>query len=210
MSGIGDWLEERAGYKTWKERKRDLLIPNHVNFFYCFGGISLVIILLQVLTGFFMLFFYVPKPEHAFESVLYLNNEVPYGWFVRSMHRWGATLLVATLLTHMFSVFYHRAFRRPRELNWLSGVCMFIIVILFLVTGIILPWNWRGYWLLAIWTDYIGSWPLVGEYLKMPILESFTVGRSFITHVWLLPLFTIIILGFHFKMVKRHGISGPL
>lgn len=204
-----EWLEQRAGLKKYINYKKNILIPNHVNFFYCFGGISFLIILLQVLTGFFMLFFYVPKAEEAFGSVLRMVNEVPFGWFLRNFHRWGATLLMATVITHMFAIFYHGAYKKPRELNWLSGVGMFLIVGLFLITGVILPWNWRGYWLLAIWTDYISSWPVVGEGLIAPILSSFTVGRSYVTHVWLLPAITALILTLHFKMVKRHGISGP-
>ena len=128
---------------------------------------------------------------------------------MRNMHRWGATILIATLITHMANVFYHRAFQRPRELNWLSGFTMLFVIMLFSTTGSILPWNWRSYWLLTIWTDYIGTWPVVGEALKLPILEYFTVGRSFVIHILLLPIVSVILLTFHFKMVKRHGISGP-
>lgn len=207
---LADWLDERMGLKGWIRAKKELPIPLHVNFLYCFGGISLTIILLQVLTGLFMTFFYTPKPEDALKSIVYMSNSIPMGWLIRNMHRWGATLLVATVFTHMITILYHRAYRRPRELNWFSGLGMFIIVLLFSITGTILPWDWRGYWVLVIWTDYVGSWPIIGEYMKGPILESFSVGRSFITHIILLPLLTIILLTFHFKMVKRHGISGPL
>lgn len=209
MSIIG-WLDERAGLKRYWTNKKGLLIPDHVNFFYCFGGISLSIIILQLLTGLFITFFYVPKPEDAFNSILRMSNQVPLGWLMRNMHRWGATVLVATLLTHMFSVFYHRAYQRPRELNWLSGTLLFLIVLIFSITGTILPWNWRSYWVLVIWTDYIGSWPVIGEFLKWPILEYFSVSRSFVIHVLLLPIVVTVLLVFHFKMVKRHGISGPL
>lgn len=209
MSIIG-WLDERAGLKRYWTNKRGLLIPDHVNFFYCFGGISLSIIILQLLTGLFITFFYVPKPEDAFNSILRMSNQVPLGWLMRNMHRWGATVLVATLLTHMFSVFYHRAYQRPRELNWLSGTLLFLIVLIFSITGTILPWNWRSYWVLVIWTDYIGSWPVIGEFLKWPILEYFSVSRSFVIHILLLPIIITVLLVFHFKMVKRHGISGPL
>ncbi|MBI3397690.1 MAG: cytochrome b N-terminal domain-containing protein [Deltaproteobacteria bacterium] len=207
---IADWLEERAGFKRWLNAKLNLAIPDHVNFFYCFGGISLTIIILQLITGIFMIFFYIPKPEEAFDSIIRMSSEVPFGWLARNMHRWGATLLVATLLTHMCSVFYHKAFQRPRELNWLSGFVLLIVVSLFSITGTILPWNWRGYWVLVIWTDYIGTWPIIGEFLKGPMLESFSVGRSFITHILLLPILVTTLLTLHFKMVKRHGISGPL
>lgn len=204
------WLEERTGLKGWIKKKKELPIPVHVNFFYCFGGISFTIILLQLATGLFMAFFYIPKPEDAFNSVLRMSNDVSFGWLVRNMHRWGSTLLVATLLTHIISVFYNRAYQKPRELNWLSGLILFLIVFLFSVTGTILPWDWRGYWVLVIWTDYVGTWPVIGEFLKDPILNSFSVSRSFITHILLLPIITAILLFFHFKMVKRHGISGPL
>ncbi|MBI5286480.1 MAG: cytochrome b N-terminal domain-containing protein, partial [Deltaproteobacteria bacterium] len=207
---IADWLDERTGLKGWWRAKKELPIPAHVNFLYCFGGISLTIIILQVLTGVFMIFFYTPKPQEALNSITYMSENIPLGWLARNMHRWGATLLVATVFTHMITVFYHRAYRRPRELNWLTGIGMFIIVLLFSITGTILPWDWRGYWVLVIWTDYVAIWPIIGEYLQWFMLEGFTVGRSFITHIWLLPALTIVLLAFHFKMVKRHGISGPL
>ena len=207
---LGEWLDERTGIKRYLKYKRELLIPDHVTFFYCFGGISLTILLLQLLTGIFMTFFYVPKPEEAFNSILKMSNEVPLGWLMRNMHRWGATILIATVITHMFNVFYHKAFQKPREFNWLSGFTMFLIVLLFSITGSILPWNWRSYWVLVIWTDYFASWPLIGEHLAAPILEYFSVGRSFIIHILLLPVISAVFLTFHFKMVKRHGISGPL
>lgn len=209
-TNIANWFEERAGIRTWLKKKIELPIPKHVNFFYCFGGISLTIILLQLVTGIFMTFFYTPKPEEAFNSVLYMSNNIPMGWLMRNMHRWGATLLVTTLLTHMLSVFYHKAYQRPRELNWLSGFTLFLIVLLFSITGTILPWNWRGYWVLVIWTDYVGTWPIIGDMLKEPLLESFSVSRSFVTHILILPVVIATLLVFHFKMVKRHGISGPL
>ncbi|MBI3754245.1 MAG: cytochrome b N-terminal domain-containing protein [Deltaproteobacteria bacterium] len=207
---LADWFEERAGFKEWVNRKRGLPIPDHVNFFYCFGGISFTIILLQFITGLFMIFFYIPKPEEAFNSILRFSNEVTLGWLMRNMHRWGSTLLVATLITHIITVFYHKAYQRPRELNWLSGVILFLVVFFFSITGTILPWNWRSYWVLVIWTDYVGTWPVIGNVLKWPILEYFSVSRSFVIHILILPIIAATLLFFHFKMVKRHGISGPL
>src|SRR3989338_2018466 len=138
---LGEWLDERTGIKRYLKYKMDLLVPDHVTFSYCFGGISLTILILQLLTGIFMTFFYIPKPEEAFNSILKMSNEVPLGWLTRNMHRWGATILIATIITHMFNVFYHKAFQKPREFNWLSGFTMFLIVLLFSITGSILPWN---------------------------------------------------------------------
>ncbi|MBI5328767.1 MAG: cytochrome b N-terminal domain-containing protein [Deltaproteobacteria bacterium] len=210
INRIADWFEERAGFSSYIKKKLSLPIPNHLNFFYCFGGISLTIIIFQLITGVYMTFFYKPNPEDAFNSVLRMSNEIPLGWFARNIHRWGATLLVATLITHIISVFYHKAYQKPRELNWFTGLTLFLIVFLFSLTGEILPWNWRAYWVLVIWTDYIATWPVIGEFLRWPMLEYFSVSRSFVVHILILPIFAAILLTFHFKMVKRHGISGPL
>lgn len=207
---IGDWLDERAGLRSYWKSKKALLIPDHLTFFRCFGGISLSIIILQLLTGIFMIFFYNPRPEEAYNSILHMSNEVTLGWLMRNMHRWGATILIATLITHMANVFYQKAFRRPRELNWVSGFIMLIVVFFFSITGTILPWNWRSYWLFAILLDYIDTWPVIGAGLKWLIVDYFSVGRSYVIHILLLPILSALLLTFHFRMVKRHGIAGPL
>jgi len=204
-----DWLDERTGIKERLRQKKGQAVPGHV-YFYCFGGISLFIILLQVLTGVFMLFFYTPEPELALKSIEYMSNEVSFGWITRNMHRWGSTLLLATIITHMASVVYQKAYRRPRELGWISGTLQFLVVFLILTTGIILPWDWRSYWSFALWMDYVDSWPVVGGWLKDFMLDTFTLSRAFITHVFVLPFLLFVLLRFHFKMVKRHGISEPL
>ena len=184
-------------------------MPAH-SFFFCFGGISLLIIILQVITGIFMLFFYTPDPKEALNSIDIMSNEVPLGWLVRNMHRWGATLLLASVFTHLVTVFYRKAYRNPRELTWISGVLQFFMVFLLVLSGIILPWDWRAYWSYAIWVDYVATWPLVGEFVKSFVLDTFTIYRSFITHIVILPLILFALLWFHFRMVKKHGISEPL
>jgi len=209
ISRVGDWLDTRTGIKEWVRTKKAQAVPSHV-FFYCFGGISLFIILLQVATGIFMLFFYTPNTQEALTSIEYMSNEVPLGWLVRNIHRWGSTLLLATVFTHLITVGYRKAYRNPRELNWVSGVLQFIVVFLLVLSGIILPWDWRAYWSYAIWVDYVATWPLVGESMKNIILDTFTIYRSFITHVVVLPLILFLLLRFHFKMVRKHGISEPL
>ena len=207
---FGDWLDERTGIKEWIEKKKAQPVPAHVNIFYCFGGLSFFLILVQVVSGLFMLFFYVPDPATALDSINKMSNEVTLGWLFRNLHRWGATFLMATIFTHMVSVFYHKAYRRPRELNWVTGVFQFIVVFLILLTGIFLPWDWEAYWSFAIWVDYLATWPLIGKYLSELMLDTFTINRGFITHIWILPLLLMVLLWFHFRMVRKHGISGPL
>lgn len=201
---MAGWLKEKIRQKKGKP------IPSHVNFFYCFGGISLFLILLQLATGIFMLFFYTPEPEEAFNSILHMSNEVPFGWLSNNLHRWGSTLLLATVFSHMVIVFYLKAYQSPRQLTWFSGVFQLLMVFLLLLTGLILPWDWRAYWSFAIWMDYVGSWSIAGEPLRELFLDTFTLSAAYYTHILAIPLILALLLSFHFKMVRRHGISEPL
>ncbi|MCP4698265.1 MAG: hypothetical protein GY862_15635 [Gammaproteobacteria bacterium] len=198
------WLKEKVRLKKGKP------IPSHVTFFHCFGGLSFFLIILQILTGVFMLFYFTPEPDKALRSIEYLANETDFGWVFRNMHRWGATFLVAMVLSHMIIVFYYKAYRKPREFTWISGLFQFLTVFLLLLTGIILPWDWRAYWSFALWMDYIETWPIVGVYLKDFMLDTFTLSNVYYTHIAGLPILLGILLYFHFKMVRRHGISDPL
>jgi len=203
-ANMADWIMEKVRLKKGKP------IPSHVNYFYCFGGISLFLILIQLFSGVIMIFFYTPEPDKAYNSIIAMSNDVPLGWLLRDMHRWSSTLLLATVFTHMIIVFYMKAFQSPRQFTWLSGVFQLLMVFFLVVTGIILPWNWRSYWSFAIWMDYVESWTIGGETLKNLFLDTFTLNWAFYTHVLIIPLIIAVSLSFHFKMVKRYGISEPL
>jgi len=203
-TGLSIWFRERIRLKKSK------LIPAHMNFFYCFGGLSFFIILLQLFTGIFMLFFYNPEPQEALKSIYYMSNEVAFGGFFRNMHRWASVILFAMVLSHMTIVFYFKAYRSPRELSWLSGVVQLLVVFMFIGTGIILPWDWRAYWSFSLWVDYIDTWPLIGEYFSQFILDSYNLTIGYFIHILILPLMLAVLLYFHFKMVRKHGISEPL
>ena len=203
-SKIAEWIKRRIRLKMGKP------IPSHVNFFYCFGGISLFLILIQLVSGVFMLFFYTPEPDKALQSITYLSNEVTMGWLFRNMHRWISSLLLATVFSHMVIVFYLKAYQSPRQFTWLTGVSQLLLVFLLVVTGIILPWDWRSYWSFAIWMDYLGTWTVSGETIKTAILDTFTLSAAYYTHILLIPLILAAFLFFHFKMVRRYGISKPL
>lgn len=201
---VSEWIRNRI------RLKKGQAVPSHVNFFYCFGGISLFLILLQLASGVFMLFFYTPEPTKAFLSVANISNEVTLGWLFSNIHRWGSTLLLATVFSHMVIVFYLKAFQSPRQFTWLSGVVQLLLVFSMVVTGIILPWNWRSYWSFALWMDYVGTWMVGGESLKAALLDNFTLNAAYYTHILAIPLILALSLFFHFKMIKRYGISKPL
>lgn len=201
---VADWIKERIRLKKGKP------IPAHVNFFYCFGGISLFLILLQLASGVFMLFFYTPEPDKALQSIAYLSNEVTLGWLSRNMHRWTSTLLLATVFSHMVIVFYLKAYQSPRKLTWLSGVSQLLMVFFMVVTGLILPWDWRSYWSFAIWMDYVGTWAIGGASIQNALLDTFTLNAAYFIHILAIPVILAALLSFHFKMVRRYGISKPL
>ena len=204
------WLNERTGIKDSIEKQLKYPIPAHANIWICFGGLAFFLIVLQVLTGVFMMFFYVPIAEKAQDSIKYLCNSIPYGGLMRNMHRWSATLIVAFLFIHTVNVITRRAYKSPRELNWWSGLLLLLLMFLFMGTGIILPWDWRSYWELVVWADWFGTIPIIGEYLIIPFISAFTIGKSFVIHVWVLPAIVMFILIFHLRMVRKLGIAEPL
>lgn len=204
IAGLSNWAQERIRLQKGKP------IPAHMNFFRCFGGLSFFVILLQLFSGIFMLFFYSPEPLQALKSIDYMSTEVLFGGLVRNMHRWASVILLALVFTHMITVFHFKAYRNPRELNWISGVVQLIVVFLFIVSGIILPWDWRAYWSFSLWVDYVDTWPLLGEYFSHAILDNFTISIGYYIHILVLPISLALLLYVHFRMVKKHGISGPL
>lgn len=207
---VTNWLDARLGLREMRQKKAAQAVPAHMNFLYCFGGLSLLILLLQVMTGIYMIFFYVPHAQEALRSIEAMSNNSVVGALMRNLHRWGSTLLLAFIFSHMVTVLLRKAYRNPRELNWLSGVFQFMVVFLLLATGLILPWDWRAYWSFAIWIDYFETWPLVGHFLKNFLLDHFTINRGFVLHILVLPALLTLLLNFHFKMVRRHGIAEPL
>ncbi|MCP4042855.1 MAG: hypothetical protein GY731_13015 [Gammaproteobacteria bacterium] len=203
-------VAETGWFGEWWRRKKGKPIPSHVTFFHCFGGLSFSLIILQLVTGVFMLFYYTPEPDKALYSIEQMSNEVTLGWLFRNLHRWSSTILLATVFSHMVIVFFYKAYRSPREFTWISGVLQLFLVFLLVVTGIMLPWDWRAYWSFAIWMDYIETWAVLGEPLKNILLDTFSLKVVYWAHILGIPLLLAGMLFFHFKMVRRHGISEPL
>ncbi len=190
-------------------RKKAKPIPAHVNFFYCFGGLSLALIILQVFTGGAMLFFYEPDPAKAYQSIVVLSTEVPLGWLLRNLHRWGSTLLLAMVFSHLVIVFYLKAYQSPRQFTWLTGVFQLVLVFLLVATGIILPWDWRSYWSFSLWADYFATWA-GGAAIQQFLLDHFSLRAAYYAHILAIPLALAAFLHFHFRMVRKYGISEPL
>lgn len=191
-------------------------IPGYaVRHLWCMGGISLLLFFNQVLTGTLLLVYYKPGSQSAYESVRYLMEAVPLGWLVRQMHAWGAHLMVLTVVIHMFKVFIAKAYRPPRELNWMVGTLLFVLTFSFAFTGYLLPWDQLAYWATTVGTDSVSALPVIGESLLLymrggEVVSDATLARFFVAHTVLLPWFAVGCLVAHFTMIRRQGISRPL
>lgn len=194
----------------------DKPVPMHARrFWFCFGGLTFLVAVLQGLTGLFLMFYYVPTPERAYSSVYYISHYVNYGWLIRSVHSWGSQLMVAFVVIHMLRVFWTASYKHPREFNWVTGVLLFVVTMAFGLTGYLLPWDSKAYWGSTVATSLMAQVPLIGTQIQQIALGGAKLGapaltRFFNLHILILPLVLIGGLAVHFWMIRRQGISGPL
>lgn len=208
-------LDERLGIKEALEKALKRPIPAHVNWFFCFGGITFFLFCMQALTGGLLLFFYRPTAAEAFYSVQFITNDVPFGWLIRTIHHWSSHLMIITVSLHMLRVFLYGVYKPPREFNWVVGILLFFITLCFSFTGALLPWNNTLYWRSVIGTSKFSGIPFVGDFIVSFLRGGEYVGgatltRFFAFHVFIFPSLLCLFLIVHFLMVRRQGISGPL
>jgi quinol-cytochrome oxidoreductase complex cytochrome b subunit len=209
------WLDERLGLEPVRQFLAHKTVPRHsATVWYYFGGITLFLFGVQVATGMLLLLYYRPTSTEAYESVQFIMTEVEFGWLIRSIHSWSANLMVLAAFVHMFSVVFLHAYRRPRELTWLSGIALFGLTLAFGFSGYLLPWNTTSFFATRIGADVAASVPLVGEALKRFLLggddvSGATLTRFFGFHVAILPAIATLLVLLHLGLVQRHGISMP-
>jgi quinol-cytochrome oxidoreductase complex cytochrome b subunit len=205
------WLDERTGLLAVWNTVFDRKIPK-VNWWYTLGSASLFLALMQAATGIFLTVYYVPTPEEAYNSIEYIMNDVAFGWLIRGMHHWGATLMVVIVFLHMLRVFFYGAYKYPREITWVTGVLLLLVVLGLGFTGYLLPWNQRSYWATAVGSSIVGTVPVVGDFLLRVMrggdeLTILTLSRFYGVHIWFLPASLFAIIGAHLYLVIRNGIS---
>ncbi len=208
-------LDERLGIREAIKKNLKKPVPSHVNWTFCFGGISFFLFLVLAVTGVLLMVYYRPTTGEAYESVVLIANVVPYGWLIRGLHHWAANLMVLMVFLHMVRVFLYGAYKPPRDFNWVVGVVLLLLTLAFGFSGYLLPWNQISYWATTVVTDATGALPLIGEPLKYfirggPELSQLTLSRFFTLHVVVLPGVTAVFLFLHFGMLRKQGISGPL
>ena len=160
------WVDERVDLSDVRHFIAEKGVPVHAQkIWYYLGGMTLFLLTIQVVTGILLLLYYRPSAENAFESVQFIMANVSFGWLIRSVHSWSANVLIGVLFIHLFSVFFLRAYRKPRELTWISGVLLFFIVLAFGFSGYLLPWNTVAFFATKVGTEVAGVVPLVGRFL---------------------------------------------
>ncbi len=210
-----DWVGNRAGLEGAQDFLKHKTVPVHSGtIWYYLGGVTLFLFVIQVLTGMLLLLYYRPTPTEAFESVQFIVTQVEFGWLIRSVHSWAANLMVLTALLHMFSVFFLKAYRKPRELTWLSGMALLLLTFAFGFSGYLLPWNTLAYFATKVGTDMAGAVPVVGRFLRHFLrggeeVTGATLTRFFGFHVAVLPGLTTLLLLLHLALVQKWGISSP-
>jgi len=212
ITKFANWLDERVSWRQVWDAIFLRKVPK-VNWFYTLGSATLFVAVNQAVTGILLTLYYVPTPDHAYDSVQYITTQIPGGWLIRGLHHWGASAMVVLVVLHMLRVIFYGAYKYPREVTWFTGVFLLLIVIGFGFTGYLLPWDQKAYWATTVGTRIAGTPPLIGDYLLRIMrggenLSAVTLARFFGTHVWVLPAALMLLLGIHLYLVIRIGISA--
>ena len=218
---VKNWLKERfpIDYNKFIEINENIFIkepiPNHMKkWFYCTGATPLILLSLQIVTGILLTFYFVPSPEMAYESVRHITEDVRLGFWIRGLHRWGSSMMIITLLLHMTRVFFTRAYQKPRELNWIIGVVLFLLTLAFSFTGYSLTYNQLSYWATTVGTNMFKQVPFIGHWALVFLrggeeVTANTLTRFFTIHVGLLPPLILLFVAVHIIILRIHGVSEP-
>jgi len=212
LAKIYAWLDERLGITTIYNTVLDRKVPK-VNWWFTLGSGSLFLFVMQGVTGIMLSVYYVPSPDHAYDSIQYIMTGVTFGWLIRGIHHWGATLMVIVVFVHMLRTFFYGAYKYPREFTWVTGVILLLTTLGMGFTGYLLPWNQRAYWATTVGTSIAETVPLVGPFINAVLrggtdLSAVTLARFFSVHIWWLPAIIAALIGIHLYMVIRLGISA--
>ena len=214
FENIFKWLDERLGLEEIYGVVLDRKVPK-VNWWFTLGSASLFLFVMQGITGIFLTMYYVPDPEKAYDSIEYIMTGLQFGWLIRGIHHWGATLMVLVVFLHMLRTFFYAAYKYPREMTWLTGVLLLLLTLGMGFTGYLLPWNQRAYWATTVGTEIAGAVPpySVGEFILKVLrggtdLSALTLTRFFSAHIWIFPSALAALIGVHMYLIIRLGISN--
>jgi cytochrome b6 len=210
------WFDARLGLSDAVAFLRHKTVPlgGHSVWYY-FGGVSLFLFGIQVATGLLLLFYYKPGSDSSYESVQFIVTRVPFGWLIRSLHSWSANLMVFAVFVHMFSVYFLKAYRPPRELTWLTGMGLLGLTLTFGFSGYLLPWNELAFFATKVGTDIAALLPVIGPGIAKLLRGGDEVGAATLTrffgfHVAMLPAAFTAVLLVHLLLIQRQGMSESI
>ncbi len=215
LSAMTAWFDERMPLSYLRELAEHKTVPVHrYTVFYYFGGMTLFFFMVQVATGILLMLYYRPSADAAFESVEFIMTTVPFGWLIRSIHSWAANLMIFFAAVHLFSVFFMKAYRPPREITWIGGCILFFLLLGFGFSGYLLPWNKLAFFATKVGTDIAGAVPFIGEWTVRFLrggdrVTGGTLSRFYGWHVAILPAMSALLLAVHLWLVQQHGMSVP-
>jgi quinol-cytochrome oxidoreductase complex cytochrome b subunit len=212
---LREWADERFHLDDLKSLAQKKKVPIHkYSYWYFLGGMTLFLFGVQVLTGALLLMYYRPGADEAFESVQFIMTQVKFGWLVRSVHSWSANLLIFMAFAHMFSVLFLGAYRKPRELTWVSGMVLLFLMLAFGFSGYLLPWNTLSYFATKVGTEIPAQVPIVGHAIMVFLrggedVTGSTLARLFGLHVAILPAIATLLVVAHLALIQWFGMSVP-
>ena len=208
------WLAERIPIDTVQLRElTNEPVPNHLKrWWFALGGTPAYLFVVQIVTGILLAFYYQPSPATAYESVAYITDEVAFGWYLRSLHKWAATLMIAAVILHQMRVYFTAAYRRPRELNWMIGMALLCCTLLTGFTGYSLVFEQLSYWGATVAANISDSVPVIGGFAKQMLLggDSYndrTLSRFYILHAAVLPVTIMLLVAVHIAFIRLHGVT---
>ncbi len=188
-------------------------VPPHLNFWHILGGLTLFLLFVEITTGILLMVYYRPSADEAYESIFYIMNDVQLGWLIHGIHSWGAQLFILLVLAHLLRVYFHEAYRE-RELNWVIGVLLLLVIGAFAFTGALLVWDQKAFWGTDAVRRVIAGVPLVGKAILYFLwggteLDANALLRFYVFHVGLLPWVAIGLVAIHLYLVSRQGLFQP-
>ena len=212
MRRLGEWLEERTGYRGVLRHALEEPVMGGASFAYVAGSVLAFLLVMQAVTGIFLAMTYSPSATDAWASVAFIQDQVTLGWFVRGLHSHGASAMVIVSGLHMLQTALYGAYKKPRELNWIVGVLMLGLLMAFALTGYLLPWDQTGYWATKVATGIAGTTPLVGEEVQAAVqggneYGNLTLTRFYALHVLVLPIALVGLFAVHLVLFRRHGVT---
>lgn len=215
LTGLRDWTDERLPIMdAWRKHMSQYYAPKNFNFWYFFGVLSLVVLVIQLLSGVFLTMFYTNSAEGAFASIEYIMRDVEWGWLIRYIHSTGASAFFVVVYLHMFRGLMYGSYKKPRELVWVFGMAIYLVLVMEGFMGYVLPWGQMSYWGANVIVSLVGSIPVIGEDLLLWVrgdylISGATLNRFFALHVVAMPIVLLALVVLHLLALHEVGSNNP-